>query len=219
MIVLIGMLATVAVLALATLFAVVRNKPPTAGTSAPTSAAHSVAPRPSAQAAPPPPSDAAPSKPASAAVSAGVQAVAPASAAPSVSEAEVDLEAKAALEKLRVAVQGCARRIHQLPGTSPPVPGALAQLKAGPYKPSIRDWGTPFFTCAAFRLDEPMDYLIQWQFKRPDGMGAGLAWVDADRDGTADRAYAFTVTADPKLNFEAGPVQPVAASRAVMKPR
>lgn len=93
------------------------------------------------------------------------------------------------------------------------------QLKTGPYKPSVRDWGSPFFACASFRLEEPMDYLIQWQFKRPDGMGAGIAWIDADHDGTAERAYAFTVTADPKLDFEAGPVEPVDATRTVMNPR
>ena len=49
----------------------------------------------------------------------------------------------------------------------------------------------PLFACAAFRIEQPMDYVIQWQFKpssrarndESDAVGTGIAWVDADRDG------------------------------------
>lgn len=228
MIVLVGLLATVAIVALAALYAgLTRKDVPSSASAARTAAIPSGAPSPTAMpsTSAPPPTVASASSAAPAASAQRAPSAAP--SATSATEAHTDPEARAALEKLRTAVQACARRIHQLPGTSPAVPASLARLASGSYQPNVRDWGSPFFACAAFRIEQPMDYVIQWQFKpssrarndESDAVGTGIAWVDADRDGAADRAYAFEVSADPKRDFEAGPVKAVDAARAVMKAR
>lgn len=131
-----------------------------------------------------------------------------------------DAAAIAALEKLRDSIELCVRdKIHTLPGTSRAIPDSLNHLKNGPYRPLSRDWVAPFFSCTGFRLETPMPFMIQWQFQRPDTMGTGVAWIDDDKDGKADRAYAFTGKLAGKGAVEFSAIEPTDATRRPQKPR
>lgn len=148
-------------------------------------------------------------------------AVAPIPAGPSASGAAAstsdDEAAKAALGKLRDGVKRCAKdTIHALPGTSPPVPEVLAWLKHGPYTPTRRDFTTPFFACTQFKLEGPMPFLIQWQVDEPGKTGTGVAWLDPDGDGTADRAWGFQASWRDGA-IEAGEIVPVAPTRKLQR--
>jgi hypothetical protein len=141
-----------------------------------------------------------------------------ASAAPTLTGA--DAEAVAALEKLRTGIASCVKdRIKGLPGTSPAVPQSLAWLKKGPYPPLIGDFSTPFFSCTEFKLEAPMPFMLQWQVDKPGAEGTGVAWIDDDRDGKAERAYGFTGKLKSKTEIELGPVGPIDASRKVQPGR
>ncbi len=119
-------------------------------------------------------------------------------AAPVAPASPGDEEAIHALEKLQASIIACAERLHQLPGTTATVPPSFAALKAGPYKPGYRDFSAPTFACGRFRIEQPMSFVLQWQFKRAERAGTGVAWIDDGGDGVADRAYAFTVKMDEK---------------------
>ncbi|NUP05972.1 MAG: hypothetical protein HOW73_07930 [Polyangiaceae bacterium] len=128
-----------------------------------------------------------------------------------------DAEAIAALEKLRAGIDACVKtNIHKLPGTSPAVPQSLGWLKHGPYTPLPRDWASPFFACTKFKLEKPMPFVLQWQVEKPSVEGRGIAWIDTDRDGTAERAYAFRGKLVGRDRMEFGPIE---AADTSSKPR
>lgn len=125
----------------------------------------------------------------------------------------------AALEKLRGGIEECVtKRIHVLPGTSPAVPESLAWLKKGPYSPLPRDWSSPVFSCAQFKLQHAMPFMIQWQLDKKSS-GTGIAWIDEDRDGAAEQAFAFTIERKAKDDLVLGPVERVDPSRKPLRPR
>jgi hypothetical protein len=153
------------------------------------------------------------------AASAIAPAPAAASAAPastsSAAAARADREAREALERLRTGLVGCIRLVRGLPGSSPAVPATLAELKGG-YAPSPRDWKTAVWDCAHFEVAAPMTFQIQWQLVRPKVEGMAVAWLDADGDGVADRAYGFRIAFDAKGVMTVGDVAPVDASHPVL---
>jgi hypothetical protein len=125
--------------------------------------------------------------------------------------------AREALERLRSGLGECIRRgIHGLPGSSPAVPATLGALKGGPYVATAGDWKTPVWSCAHFQVDEPMPFQVQWQLVKPMVEGMGVAWIDADGDGVADRALGFTITLGARGEPRLGEIGPVGASRPVL---
>jgi hypothetical protein len=131
---------------------------------------------------------------------------------------DIDQRAKAALEKLREGIKSCVETtIHKLPGTSPAVPESLAWFKHGPYVSLKRDWASPFFSCTRFSIDDPMPFAIQWQADRDGTHGTGIAWVDENNDGVADRAYAFTATFTSG-SISTTDVEPTDPTRAIVRP-
>jgi len=142
------------------------------------------------------------------------------SASSALSLSPSDQQAVAALEKLRSSISACVKeRIHGLPGTSPAVPESLAWLKSGPYAPLRRDFSSPFFSCTEFKLEAPMPFMLQWQVDKPGAEGTGVAWIDDDRDGKAERAYGFSGKLKSKDEIELGPVGPIDPSRKVQRGR
>ena len=131
---------------------------------------------------------------------------------------DADQEARAALVRLREGLRGCiTHTIHAVPGTSPAVPTSRDALRGGPYSASGRDWSTPVWQCAKFAETAPRRHQIQWQQLGGPGEGMAVAWVDADADGTVDRAYAVHA----KLNGRAldfGDVVEIEASHPVLAP-
>lgn len=139
----------------------------------------------------------------------------PTAPAPAGSDEE---QAKAALDKLRQGIETCvSKKIHVLPGTSPPVPDGLAWLKHGPYASLKRDWVGPFFSCTAFRLEAPMPFMIQWQVVRPKGSGTAVVWLDDDHDGKADRAFGFTAHWKERDVVTFDPVGPLPPTRPIAR--
>lgn len=148
--------------------------------------------------------------PASAGVAASTDASASGQAVPPPEGPEA--EAIAALERLKTAIETCVKtKIHKLPGTSPAVPPALTYLKNGPYKPLITDWTSPFFSCAPLKIETPMPFVIQWQFRKSAASGMGIAWLDLDGNGVADKAYAFTAKLEKKDDLVFTPIEPTDA--------
>jgi hypothetical protein len=144
--------------------------------------------------------------------------------APPVTSAEppkpagVDGEAVAALEKLRDSIDHCVKtRIHVLPGTSPAIPASLAWLKKGPYTPMKRDFAKPFFACTEFKLEAPMRFMLQWQVDKPSVEGTGMAWIDADGDGVAEKAYAFKAKLEGRDKVSFGPIEASDATRKLQR--
>jgi len=143
---------------------------------------------------------------------------APSTNAPSGDAKEV--AARAALEKLKIGVEKCVKTtIHVLPGTSRAIPASLSFLKHGEYKPLINDWSAPFFSCTGFRLEGPLGFMIQWQLDHPNDKGTGMAWIDDDGDGKADRAFAFTATLTKRDVVEFSPIEGADVSRGLRKGR
>lgn len=135
-----------------------------------------------------------------------------ASAAAALPEEGPEAEAIAALEQLKAAIATCVKtKIHKLPGTSPAIPPALTYLKNGPYKPLITDWTSPFFSCAPLKIDKPMPFVIQWQFHKPTASGMGIAWVDLDGNGVAEKAFAFKATLEKKDDLVLSAIEPIDA--------
>ncbi|NUP10655.1 MAG: hypothetical protein HOW73_31815 [Polyangiaceae bacterium] len=129
-----------------------------------------------------------------------------------------DAEAIAALTEMRELVGGCMKKLKQMPGTSHAVPATLKMLSEGSYKPLPRDFNAPFYNCTTFKLDSPMRFVIQWQFHAADRMGMGIAWIDEDKDGKADRAYGFTAKATTKDAAEFSAVGPLDPATRIEKP-
>ncbi len=133
---------------------------------------------------------------------------------PAVTAAE--LQARATLERLRTGLDTCIRNgIHALPGGSPAVPPGLAALKDGAFTPAPGDWKTAVWSCAQFQITDPMDFQLQWQLVKPNAEGRGVAWIDQDRDGVADRALGFSITLGPRGEPILGDIQGIEATTPV----
>lgn len=139
---------------------------------------------------------------------------------PPVAAGDPDSEAKEALKKLQIGLAACVKSVtHVLPPTSPSVPGGLSVLKRGPYEPTPRDWLPSFYTCTQFKIEQPMRFMIQWQLEQPNWRGSAIAWIDADGDGSAEKAYAFWAELKGADNVEVGPIESVDPERRFRIPR
>ena len=174
--------------------------------------------RPASSIAPPAPvPEAQPTAPIPPPVSGGA---APTAAALGVVPSAVEAPAREALERLRTGMRACILHgIHGLPGSSPPVPAALPSAKGAASAVAATEWRTPVWSCAHFAVHEPMSFQLQWQLVKPGVEGWGVAWMDADGDGTADAALGFSVTFGPKGELQIGEIGPVEASRPVLQLR
>ena len=157
-----------------------------------------------------------------------VQEVAPAVAAsvaaspplPAPAMIAAEVQARAALDRLRTGLESCIRNgIHALPGGSPAVPPGLEALKDGPFTPAPGDWKTAVWSCAQFQTSEPMAFQLQWQLVKPNAEGMGVAWIDQDHDGVADRALGFSITLGPKGAPILGEIREIAATTPVSSAR
>lgn len=130
-----------------------------------------------------------------------------------------EAEAKAALQKFGEGLKRCvAETIHVLPGTSPAVPSSMAWLKNGSYQPGIRDFDSSVFACSRFKLTAPMSFVFQWQSESVAGkQGSAIVWLDDDRDGKADRAFAFEAKLEKRDVAEIGPIEATDPARKIKK--
>ncbi len=130
------------------------------------------------------------------------------SAQPAQSPAEVD--ARKALGRLREGIGDCVRHaIGSLPGSSPAVPPALKLASGAGYGAPPADWKTAVWSCAKFRHDAPMRFQLQWQSVKPTVEALGIAWIDDDGDGEADRALGFRATAKGTRDVDLGEITPL----------
>lgn len=128
--------------------------------------------------------------PTSAEPSASSTAAPPSSGAPSSGGPED--AARRALTRLKEGIGACVRDvIGVMPGTSPAVPSSLKLMKNGVYTSLSSDFRSPVFSCAHYRETEPQSFQIQWQRGATPVDGAGIAWLDDNGDGQADRAFGF----------------------------
>jgi hypothetical protein len=131
-----------------------------------------------------------------------------------------EIQARASLELLRTGLDGCIRNgIHALPGSSPAVPPGLDALKDSAYTPAPADWKTAVWSCAHFQISDPMQFQVQWQLAKPNAEGMGIAWIDQDHDGVADRALGFSVKIGRKGAPIIGDIAPIAATTPVSNVR
>ncbi len=145
--------------------------------------------------------------PAAAPASASDAPSATASSTTSAAPSPVEAQARAAMERLRAGLDDCIRRgLRSLPGSSPAIPPALPKARAAPYLPPATTWRTAVWSCAHFEIAEPMRFEIQWQLVRPGAEGLGIAWMDLDDDGVADRALGFTIKLGPRGDPETGEI-------------
>ena len=146
----------------------------------------------------------------------GTTATPVASGPPAVSGPEA--EARAALARLRDGIGTCVRDvIGVLPGTSPAIPSLMATLKKTAYQSVPRDYRSPVFSCTKFRESDLQRYQIQWQLVTRPSEGRGVAWLDDDDDGRADRAFAFRAALIGKNQVELGEIGPITPVPPVMK--
>lgn len=138
---------------------------------------------------------------------------------PSSGSSPAEAETRAALKRLGEGIATCARdTIGVLPGTSPAVPFALALIQKGPYASIPRDWSTPVWSCAKFRLESPQPFQIQWQMVKPSVEGMGIAWLDDNADGKPDRALGFRATLKQRGEPEIGPIEQLSPVPPVAPP-
>jgi hypothetical protein len=138
----------------------------------------------------------------------------PASPAPAPSapraQSPAEIDARKALGRLRDGMGDCVRHaIGSLPGSSPAVPPALKLAGGAGYTALPADWKTAVWSCARFRHDTPMQFQLQWQSIKPGVEALGIAWIDDDGDGDADRALGFRATAKGAHDVELGDVAPL----------
>jgi hypothetical protein len=57
---------------------------------------------------------------------------------------------------------------------------------------------------------------MQWQLAKPNVEGAGVAWIDQDHDGVADRALGFSITLGSNGAPIVGEILPIAATTPVI---
>ncbi|MFO0593106.1 MAG: hypothetical protein U0441_36525 [Polyangiaceae bacterium] len=142
------------------------------------------------------------------------------SGAPPAPPGTPEFEAKEALSRLREGLGTCVRDvIHVLPGTSPAVPEKLAALRGGAYKSAARDYRSPVFSCLKYRESKPQRFQIQWQVTMQPSEGRGVAWLDDDGDGKADRALSFRAVLVRRGEVELGEIRPLTPVPDVSKPR
>jgi hypothetical protein len=133
-------------------------------------------------------------------------------AAPGPSQAEID--ARAALTKLREGMGDCIRHgVGTLPGSSPVIPATLKMTKAPGYMPTPSDWKTAVWVCARFRVTSLMQFQVQWQLVKPGAEGLGVAWIDENGDGIADRALGFRTTLRGRRDPILGEIGPIDAAQ------
>jgi hypothetical protein len=131
-----------------------------------------------------------------------------------------EAEARAALTRLRDGLGVCVRDvIGVLPGTSPAVPEKLAAMKGGAYKSVPRDFRSPVFSCLKYRETKPQRFQIQWQVTMQPSEGRGVAWLDDDGDGKADRALSFRAALVRKKEVDLGEIGFLTPVPPVMKPK
>jgi hypothetical protein len=129
---------------------------------------------------------------------------------------DADTEARLALERLREGVSSCVRdTIRVLPGSSPAVPPTMKRMKGGAYESTALDWRTPVWICSKYKVTGPQRFQIQWQQDKVPSSGMGVAWIDANGDGVADRAFGFKATLKQRGEVEMGEVQAIDATRPV----
>ena len=142
------------------------------------------------------------------------------SGAPPAAPGTPEFEARDALTRLREGLGACVRDvIHVLPGTSPAVPEKLAALRGGAYKGAARDFRSPVFSCLKYRETKPQRFQIQWQVTMQPSEGRGVAWLDDDGDGKADRALSFRAKLVRRGEVELGEIEPLTPVPDVLKPR
>lgn len=129
-------------------------------------------------------------------------------------------EARAALGRLRDGIATCVRDvIGVLPGTSPAVPDVMSRMRKGAYKSHVRDFRSPVFSCAKYKETEAQRFQIQWQITLQPSEGRGVAWLDDDGDGKADRALSFRAALVRKNEVDLGEIGFLTPVPPVMKPR
>jgi hypothetical protein len=133
----------------------------------------------------------------------------------------IEVEVREALTRLRDGVQGCVKsNIGVLPGTSPAIPSKIAAAGgATGYASTIADWRTPVWSCARFSMSRPQRFQIQWQQQKVRTQGMGVAWIDENGDGKADRALGFRGTLKKRGEVELGEIEPIDASHPVTPTR
>jgi type IV secretory pathway VirB10-like protein len=171
------------------------------------------------------PDETPPAEPPSTATTPGSASAAPSTAEPSSTEPEApeaaaatgaEGEARAALDDLRDGVRECVtHNIGVLPGTSIPVPARLSSL-AGGYRSRPHVWRTPVFHCTKFSIDGPQRFQIQWQNESAKTTGRGVAWLDDDDDGKADRSLSFSARLVKRRQVELGPIEIDPEPRAIL---
>jgi hypothetical protein len=121
-----------------------------------------------------------------------------------------EIDARTALTHLREGMGDCVRRaIGSLPGSSPAVPATMKQTSGIGYTATPADWKTAVWSCAKFRHDAPMQFQIQWQSLKPGLEAVGLAWIDDNGDGEADRVLGFHATAKGAHDVDLGEIAPM----------
>ncbi|MEO5731524.1 MAG: hypothetical protein ABI134_14560, partial [Byssovorax sp.] len=93
--------------------------------------------------------------------------------------------------------------------SSPAVPPALKLASGAGYAAPPADWKTAVWSCAKFRHDAPMRFQLQWQSVKPTVEALGIAWIDDDGDGEADRALGFRATAKGVRDVDLGEITPM----------
>jgi hypothetical protein len=125
--------------------------------------------------------------------------------------------AKKALRDLGDGLRECVKRSSMvLPGNSPAVPARLDQTAGSGYEVGLNDFHTPVWTCSMFHVASPMPFQIQWQLAKGSSEGLGIAWLDDDGDGRADRAFAFRATLKTRGQVEVGEVAPISPTRPIV---
>lgn len=117
---------------------------------------------------------------------------------------------------MRDGIAKCtSQKIHILPGSSPPLPTALAWVSKSPYTSSFKDYYNSFYSCTEFRITEPQEFVIQWQGEPGGKGGMGIAWIDEDKDNIADKAFGFSATLPERDKPEFGPIGPVDKTKRI----
>lgn len=157
-----------------------------------------------------PPAEGPPSGPSPGLAAAASGAAAPSSSGPVRVGTSAEAQASQALARFRDGIGVCVRDvISVLPGTSPAVPPTLKLMKNGVYTGLASDYKTPVYACAKFSEPAPQPYQIQWQIGASPTEGLGVAWIDDNGDGQADRAFGFTAKLVKKKEVTFGEIVPL----------
>jgi hypothetical protein len=102
------------------------------------------------------------------------------------------VEAQRIAAELASGIARCGSR-GELPGSTIPVPAALALVDGAAYESKPSDWSDPVFACAGFSRSGPQYHQYQWQRLDPQ-QGVVIARADFDRDGVAESGVDVAVT-------------------------